>query len=155
MPADTITNISCYQFAELSDLKVLRQRLLEQCKANELKGTILLSTEGINMFVAGLREHVDALVAVLHAIPGLEGLKPKYSESAEQPFRRMLVRIKKEIIAFGVEGIEPAKYTSPRLEPKVLKQWLDEGRPVILYDTRNDYEVKLGTFKGAVIAGID
>jgi UPF0176 protein len=67
----------------------------------------------------------------------------------------MLVRIKQEIIAFGVEGIEPAKYTSPRLEPKVLKQWLDEGRPVILYDTRNDYEVKLGTFKGAVVAGVD
>ena len=156
MPATaTITNISCYQFAALSELKALRQQLLDLCKARGLKGTILLSTEGINMFIAGIREHVDALVTELHSIPGLEGLKPKYSESAEQPFRRMLVRIKKEIIAFGVEGIEPAKYTSPRLEPKVLKQWLDEGRPVILYDTRNDYEVKLGTFKGAVVAGID
>ncbi len=150
-----ITNISCYQFAALSELKELRQRLLNQCRAGALKGTILLSTEGINMFVAGRRELVDALVGDLRAIPGLESLKPKYSESAEQPFRRMLVRIKKEIIAFGVEGIEPAKYTSPRLEPKVLKQWLDEGRPVVLLDTRNDYEVKLGTFKGAVVAGID
>ncbi len=156
MPATaTITNISCYQFAELSGLKEMRARLLEQCKKLGLKGTILLSTEGINMFVAGVRENVDALVDELRAIPGLAGLKPKYSESAEQPFRRMLVRIKQEIIAFGVEGIEPAKYTSPRLEPKVLKQWLDEGRPVILYDTRNDYEVKLGTFKGAVVAGVD
>ena len=153
--AATITNISCYQFAELSGLKDLRAQLLEHCKGWGLKGTILLSTEGINMFVAGVRENVDALVAELHAIPGLAGLKPKYSESAEQPFRRMLVRIKQEIIAFGVEGIEPAKYTSPRLEPKILKQWLDEGRPVILYDTRNDYEVKLGTFKGAVVAGVD
>ncbi|MCE2695424.1 MAG: pseudouridine synthase, partial [Verrucomicrobiaceae bacterium] len=151
----TITNISCYQFAALSGLKELRQRLLDLCKSRGLKGTILLSTEGINMFIAGVREDVDALVDVLHGIPGLEGLKPKYSESGEQPFRRMLVRIKKEIIAFGVEGIEPAKYTSPRLEPKVLKQWLDEGRQVVLYDTRNDYEVKLGTFKGAVVAGID
>lgn len=150
----TITNISCYQFAELTELKALRQQLVLRCKASQLKGTILLSTEGINMFVAGLREHVDALVAELRTIPGLENLRPKYSESAEQPFRRMLVRIKKEIIAFGVEGIEPAKYTSPRLEPEVLKQWLDEGRPVILYDTRNDYEVRLGTFKGAKIAGI-
>ncbi len=156
MPAAaTITNISCYQFAELSGLKDMRAQLLEHCKGWGLKGTILLSTEGINMFVAGVRENVDALVAELHAIPGLAGLKPKYSESAEQPFRRMLVRIKQEIIAFGVEGIEPAKYTSPRLEAKVLKQWLDEGRPVILYDTRNDYEVKLGTFKGAVVAGVD
>lgn len=156
MPAAaTITNISCYQFAELSGLKDMRARLLERCKSLGLKGTILLSTEGINMFVAGVRENVDLLVDELRAIPGLAALKPKYSESAEQPFRRMLVRIKKEIIAFGVEGIEPAKYTSPRLEPKVLKQWLDEGRPVILYDTRNDYEVKLGTFKGAVVAGVD
>lgn len=156
MPAAaTITNISCYQFAELSELKDMRARLLEHCKGWGLKGTILLSTEGINMFVAGVRENVDSLVDELRGIPGLAGLKPKYSESAEQPFRRMLVRIKQEIIAFGVEGIEPAKYTSPRLEPKILKQWLDEGRPVILYDTRNDYEVKLGTFKGAVVAGVD
>ena len=103
----TITNISCYQFAELTELKALRQQLVLRCKASQLKGTILLSTEGINMFVAGLREHVDALVAELRTIPGLENLRPKYSESAEQPFRRMLVRIKKEIIAFGVEGIEP------------------------------------------------
>lgn len=153
--APTITNISCYQFAPLSDLKDLRARLLATCKERGLKGTILLSPEGINMFVAGPREDVDALVDGIRAIPGLEGLKPKYSESAEQPFRRMLVRLKKEIIAFGVEGIEPAKHTSPRLEAKVLKQWLDEGRPVVLYDTRNDYEVKLGTFKGAIPAGID
>ena len=101
----TITNISCYQFAALSGLKELRQRLLDLCKSRGLKGTILLSTEGINMFIAGVREDVDALVDVLHGIPGLEGLKPKYSESGEQPFRRMLVRIKKEIIAFGVDGI--------------------------------------------------
>jgi UPF0176 protein len=150
-----ITNISCYQFAPLSGLKELRARLLAFCKERGLKGTILLSEEGINMFVAGAREDVDALVDDLRRIPGLEGLKPKYSQSVDQPFRRMLVRIKKEIIAFGVEGIEPAKYTSPRLEPKVLKQWLDEGRPVVLYDTRNDYEVKLGTFRGAIPAGID
>lgn len=151
----TITNISCYQFATLTGLKELRARLLAVCKEHGLKGTILLSPEGINMFLAGAREHIDALVDELRGIPGLEGLKPKYSESAEQPFRRMLVRLKKEIIAFGVEGIEPAKHTSPRLEAKELKKWLDEGRPVILYDTRNDYEVKLGTFKGAVVAGID
>lgn len=159
MPASavpaTITNISCYQFATLSGLKELRAHLLAVCKERGLKGTILLSPEGINMFLAGARGHIDALVDELRGIPGLEGLKPKYSESADQPFRRMLVRLKKEIIAFGVEGIEPAKHTSPRLEAKELKQWLDEGRPVILYDTRNDYEVKLGTFKGAVVAGID
>lgn len=151
----TTTNISCYQFATLSNLKEMRTKLLAECNERGLKGTILLSPEGINMFLSGEREQIDALVDGLRTIPGLEGLKPKYSASSGQPFRRMLVRLKKEIIAFGVEGIDPARYTSPRLEPKVLKQWLDEGRPVILYDTRNDYEVKLGTFKGAIPAGID
>lgn len=156
MTADLpITNISCYLFAPLTDLKGLRERLIAVCKERGLKGTILLSTEGINLFIAGPRVLVDELVAVIRSIPGLAGLAPKYSESAHQPFNRMLVRIKKEIIAFGVEGIDPAKYTSPRLEARTLKQWLDEGRPVVLLDTRNDYEVKLGTFKNAHVIGVD
>lgn len=156
MTADLpFTNISCYLFAPLTDLKGLRERLIAVCKERGLKGTILLSTEGINLFIAGPRVLVDELVAVIRSIPGLAGLAPKYSESAHQPFNRMLVRIKKEIIAFGVEGIDPAKYTSPGLEARTLKQWLDEGRPVVLLDTRNDYEVKLGTFKNAHVIGVD
>ena len=150
-----ITNISCYLFAHLQDLKDLRAALLERCKTLGLKGTILLSTEGINLFIAGPRAAVDEVVAMIRAVPGLSDLAPKYSESEHQPFNRMLVRIKKEIIAFGVEGISPATRTSPKLKASELKQWLDEGRPVTLLDTRNDYEVKLGTFKNAVPAGID
>ncbi len=148
-------NIAAYQFAPLSDLKRLRERLLAKCKAWGLKGTILLSTEGVNLFVAGERESIEALLVELRAIPGLEGLTPKVSESDVQPFTRMLVRIKKEIIAFGVEGIDPARQPAPKLAPRELKQWLDEGRPVTLLDTRNNYEVKLGTFHNAVAADID
>lgn len=150
-----ITNISCYLFAPLSNLKELRERILAECKARGIKGTILLSTEGINVFLAALREDIDAMVEFLRSVPGLEKLAPKISESTEQPFRRMLVRIKKEIIAFGVEGIDPARYTSPRIDAKTLKQWYDEGRPFVIYDTRNDYEIKLGTFKNAIPARID
>ena len=150
-----ITNISCYKFAALQDLKSLRARLLSICKPNGLKGTILIAPEGINLFIAGPRDRVDALVTELRSITGLENLAPKYSESDHQPFTRMLVRIKKEIIAFGVEGIDPSRRTSPKLPAKTLKQWLDEGRPVTLLDTRNDYEVKLGTFRNALPAGID
>lgn len=149
------TNIAAYQFATLSDLKPLRERLIARCKAWDLKGTILLSPEGINLFMAGGAAEIESIMEVLRAIPGLEKLNPKYSESDHQPFRRMLVRLKKEIIAFGVEGISPAEHTSPKLQAKTLKQWLDEGRPITLLDTRNDYEVKLGTFKGALPAGID
>jgi RluA family pseudouridine synthase len=150
-----ISNIAAYKFAHLPDLRVLRERLLTKCKAWGLKGTILLSTEGINLFVAGEREPVELLLVELRSVPGLEDLTPKYSETVHQPFNRMLVRLKKEIIAFGVPGIDPATRTSPKLAAKDLKQWLDEGRPVTLLDTRNDYEVKLGTFKNALPIGVD
>jgi UPF0176 protein len=148
------TNISAYKFTPLVDLKPLRERLIVLCKSVRLKGTILLSTEGINLFVAGPPDAVEVLVDDLRRLPGLADLAPKHSPGDHQPFTRMLVRIKKEIIAFGVEGIDPARRTSAKLKPRELKQWLDEGRPVTLLDTRNDYEVKLGTFKGAVVAGI-
>jgi RluA family pseudouridine synthase len=150
VPMSAVTNISCYRFAPLKDLKPLRERLVRLCSDWGLRGTILLSTEGINLFVAGRRERVDDLVTEIRSISGLEALDPKYSVSDDQPFTRMLVRIKKEIIAFGVDGIEPALRTSPKLAPATLKQWLDEGRPLTLLDTRNDYEVKLGTFEGAL-----
>ncbi len=150
-----MTNIAAYKFAPLGELKPLRERLLQNCKAWGLKGTILLSTEGINLFVAGPREAIDELLREVRRIPGLEELSVKLSESDRQPFTRMLVRIKKEIIAFGVEGIDPSRSPSPKLSPTELKQWLDEGRPVTLLDTRNEYEVKLGTFRNAVTVGID
>ncbi len=148
MPA--VTNISTYRFAPLTGLKSLREELQTSCKAWELKGTILLSTEGINLFVAGAAESIDFLLERLRAIHGLEDLAPKVSLSDHQPFNRMLVRLKKEIISFGVDAVRPADYTSPKIAAKELKRWLDEGKPVTLLDTRNDYEVKLGTFKGAI-----
>jgi UPF0176 protein len=150
-----VTNISTYRFAELSGLKDLREDLVSSCKSWGLKGTILLSTEGINLFVAGAADSIELLLSKLRKIPGLEGLQPKVSISEKQPFNRMLVRIKKEIISFGVESIRPANYTSPKIAPAELKRWLDEGKPVTLLDTRNDYEVQLGTFKGAIIPQIN
>ena len=150
-----ILNIAAYKFVSLPELRSLRARLLALCKGWELKGTILLSAEGINLFVAGEPGKIDLLLAELRRVPGLEDLSPKISETDHQPFAKMLVRIKKEIIAFGVAGIDPATRTSPKLAARDLKQWLDEGRPVTLLDTRNDYEVKLGTFKNARPIGID
>ena len=154
-PMHPIVNIAAYRFLPLSDLRPLRARLQRQCKDWDLKGTILLSPEGINLFVAGTRENIEQLLAELRSLPGLETLEVKVSETDHQPFRRMLVRIKKEIIAFGVDGIDPARRTSPKLAPRELKRWLDEGRPITLLDTRNDYEVKLGTFRNALPIGID
>ena len=150
-----ITNISVYKFTPLHDLEALRARLRDLGTAAGLKGTILLSPEGINLFVAGHPDQVEALLAALRTISGLEDLAPKVSGSAEQPFNRMLVKIKKEIIAFGVEGIDPSRRPTPKLPAPTLKRWLDEGRAVTLIDTRNDYEVRMGTFRGAIPAGIE
>jgi UPF0176 protein len=149
-----IINIAAYQFLPLSDLRSLRSRLLALCREARLLGTILLSPEGINLFVAGEPAGIGRLLSELRSWPGLRDLQPKVSETAEQPFRRMLVRLKKEIIAFGVDGIDPSRRTSPKLTAQELKRWLDEGRPVTLLDTRNDYEVKLGTFRNALPIGI-
>ena len=88
-----IANIAAYKFAALPDLRSLRAQLLAHCRAWELKGTILLSVEGINLFVAGERGKIDLLLAQLRAIPGLEDLSPKFSETEHQPFSRMLVRL--------------------------------------------------------------
>ncbi len=151
----SITNVAAYRFARLENLRPLRERLQALCRGLELKGTILLSPEGVNLFVAGARESIDVLFSTLRELPGLEALEGKYSLSDEPPFRRMLVRLKKEIIAFGQPGIDPVGRPSPKLKPAELKQWLDEGRPVTLLDTRNDYEVKLGTFNGARLMGLD
>ena len=154
MIGEKVTNLAAYRFVELSGLKELREELLALCKDAGLKGTILLSVEGINLFVAGAEQGVDQLMARLRQIRGLEDFAGKVSVSDDQPFRRMLVRIKKEIISFGIEGVEPGKRTSPKLSAKELKQWLDEGRKITLLDTRNDYEVKLGTFEGAIVPDI-
>ncbi len=153
-PSEAILNLSCYKFTPLADLESRRLSLLEACRAQEVKGTILLAPEGINFFLAGTRAQLDAVLAVLRAVPGLADLAPKESPSPSRPFRRMLVKVKKEIIAFGVEGVDPARAPSPKLKPAELKRWLDEGRPVVLLDTRNVYEVRMGTFRGALATPI-
>ncbi len=148
-------NLSVYKFTPLDQLPELKEQLRALAQAGDLRGTILLSPEGINLFVAGTREATNDLLAALRAVPGLGDLSPKESISAEQPFNRMLVKIKKEIIAFGVPGIDPARHPTRKLPAATLKQWLDAGRPVTLLDTRNDYEIRLGTFRGALAAGIE
>src|SRR3954471_13146646 len=112
----TVHNIAAYKFAQLSGLKELRADLLALTGRLRLKGTILLSTEGINLFVAGGPDEIRGLLERLRKIPGLETLPVQISEKTHKPFNRMLVRIKKEIIAFGVEGINPALRTSPKLQ---------------------------------------
>jgi RluA family pseudouridine synthase len=147
-----ILNLAAYRFAPLEgDLKPLRERLRSRGRTLGLRGTVLLAGEGINLFIAGPEEAARAFLEEIRELPGFAALEAKESWSVEQPFRRMLVRIKREIIAFGVDGVDPARRPSRKVAPRELKRWLDEGRPVTLLDTRNDYEVRLGTFRGALV----
>jgi predicted sulfurtransferase len=150
-----ILNIAGYKFAEMSHLLDLRDELRGLTKSLDLRGTVLLSCEGINLFVAGSPAQVQVLLERLHRVPGLGDLTVKKSFSQDRPFNRMLVKIKKEIIAFGVDGIDPIRSSAPRLPAAELKRWLDEGRPVTLLDTRNNFEVKTGTFDQAVAIGVE
>ncbi len=150
-----VVNISCYKFITLSDREALKASLAQCCQALDLKGTILLAPEGVNVFLAGSREAIDAIVAWLRADPRFADLQPKESLSASAPFRKLRVRLKKEIITMKMPLIRPEEGRAPSVAAATLKQWLDrgcddEGRPVVMLDTRNDYEVEAGTFAGAV-----
>lgn len=151
----SIVNIAAYKFVTLDRLDERRVQLRKLTAELGLKGTILLSEEGINSFLAGSREAIDGYLHALRAEPEFADIEVKESLSDDQPFSRMLVRIKNEIISFGVEGIDPRRETSKRITARELKQWYDEGREFTILDTRNDYEVELGTFENAVPIGVD
>ncbi|MEI6806411.1 MAG: rhodanese-like domain-containing protein [Myxococcaceae bacterium] len=149
-----IVNIAGYHFAHLTSLAAMRQPLLDACTKQNLKGTILVSPEGINAFLAGTRESINTILALIRTYPGLEKFAVKESFSEKQPFRRMLVRLKKEVIAFGIDKANPLYKDAPRVSPEQLKTWLDQGEDLVLLDTRNDFEVNLGTFENAEHFGI-
>ena len=151
----TFVNIAAYKFVTLDRLEERRDQLRSFCDARALKGTILLTPEGINLFIAGTDCAVEELLAILRNQSEFSDLEAKISYSDHQPFERMLVKIKDEIIAFGVDGVDPRQRTSPKLAPKQLKEWLDSGKDVLLLDTRNDYEVRVGTFENALPIGVD
>ena len=157
--AVSIVNISCYKFVMLAGREALKADLSARCLKLGLKGTILLAPEGINVFLAGTRAAIDTIVAVLRADPRLADLEPKLSLSAEAPFKRMRVRLKKEIITMKMPVVRPEEGRAPAVAAATLKRWLDqgcddEGRPVVMLDTRNDYEVAAGGFENAVDYGI-
>ncbi len=151
----SVVNISCYKFVSLAEREALKADLTARCLALDLKGTILLAPEGINVFLAGSRDAIDAIVAHLRADPRFADLVPKESLSVEPPFHRMRVRLKKEIITMKMPVIRPEEGRAPSVSAATLEHWLDrgvddEGRPVVMLDTRNDYEVAAGTFDNAV-----
>ncbi|MER2534813.1 MAG: rhodanese-related sulfurtransferase [Rhizobiaceae bacterium] len=138
-----------YRFCRLDRFEALRAPLATLCRAHGIKGTLLLAAEGINGTVAGTPEAIDALLAHLAAIPELAGLDWKLSETADMPFHRMKVRLKREIVTMGVEGIDPLADAGTYVEPAAWNALIADPGTVVI-DTRNDYEVRLGTFSGAL-----
>jgi UPF0176 protein len=150
-----IFNIAAYKFVSLENLEQRRLVLLEQTQAQTLKGTILLTPEGINLFLAGTQQNIDQFLVWLRQDPAFTDLEVKYSVSPNVPFKKMLIKIKREIIRMNHPTIRPEAGRAPAVDAQTAARWItagrdDTGRPVVLLDTRNDFEVDAGTFVGAI-----
>lgn len=151
-----IVNTAAYHFVPLDDAQALTSTLLERAQALELRGTILVAEEGINLFLAGSREGIDSFYAQLKADARFAGMRVKYSLSHMQPFARLKAKLKPEIISFRRDDGQPLDYPrAPSVAPATVQRWLrqghdDAGKRVVMLDTRNEQEFAHGTFAGAL-----
>ena len=141
-----------YKFTPISDLEHQRRSLLDHCSEAGIRGTLLIAPEGINGTIAGSRTAVDNALAAIRTLPGCRDIDHKESRADSMPFQRMKVRIKREIVTMGVAGLDPNDVVGTYVEPE---QWNDliTDPDVITIDTRNDYEVAIGSFAGAIDPG--
>lgn len=146
---DMFVVCAMYKFVALPNFEAIQKPLLNMMEEAEIKGTLLLASEGINGTVAGSQTGIDRLLAWLNTQPGLDNIVYKLSFDEEMPFYRTKVKLKKEIVTMGVEGIDPNKVVGTYVKPKDWNQLISDPN-VLLVDTRNDYEVQIGTFKHAV-----
>lgn len=152
---NSYVNIAAYKFITLDDTVEKRPVFLAFCQQRDLRGTIILSREGINLFLAGKRADIDAFLTWLRADARFTDIEVKESHSERQPFNRMLVKLKAEIITMKHPLIRPEKGRAPRVAARTLERWLDQGhdddgRPVVMVDTRNAFEVDVGTFENTI-----
>ncbi|MCW3171732.1 oxygen-dependent tRNA uridine(34) hydroxylase TrhO [Shewanella subflava] len=145
----TFVVCALYKFVALPNFEAIRQPLLNVMEQHEVKGTLLLASEGINGTVASSKAGIEALLAWLDNQPGLDHIVTKLSFDDEMPFYRTKVKLKKEIVTMGVEGIDPRKVVGTYVKPKDWNALISDP-DVLLVDTRNDYEVQIGTFEHAV-----
>ena len=138
-----------YKFVQLLDYNVLRDSLYNHMVINDIKGTLLLAKEGLNGTVAGSRTAIDSLVDFLNTDERFDGLSYKESITDEMPFMRTKVKLKKEIVTMGVPGSDPTKLNGQRVDPEDWNTLISDPE-VLLIDTRNEYEVGIGTFKNAI-----
>ncbi len=137
-----------YRFVPFEDYRDQQQPLLNKLESLGIRGTLLLASEGINGTIAGRRQSIDTMVQYLRSDPRFTPLDVKESECDEMPFKRTRVRLKKEIVTMGVEGIDPLQAVGTYVDPEDWNDLINDPE-VTLIDTRNDYEVAIGAFKGA------
>ena len=137
-----------YHFVSIPNPASLQEELLSLCKKNKIKGTLLVAKEGINGTVAGQRESIDTLINYLKSKDHFKELEHKESFSQDEPFVRLKVKLKKEIVTLGLPHVDPNKKVGTYVDAKDWNQIIESGIPVI--DTRNKYECEIGTFKGAI-----
>jgi UPF0176 protein len=138
-----------YKFATLEDFREMREPLLQVCLDSGIKGSLLLAHEGINGTVAGSRAGIERVLNYLKADVRLQDLEHKESIDTAQPFLRMKVKLKKEIVTLGVDGIDPNRQAGTYVEPRDWNRLISDPEVLVL-DTRNDYEVEIGSFEGAI-----
>jgi UPF0176 protein len=148
-PVEPVVVAALYRFVILEDYLALQQPLLERMRASGVRGTLLLAPEGINGTIAGSRPAIDDLIGFLREDARFEELEVKESSCERFPFKRSRVRLKKEIVTMGVDGIDPTDSVGTYIDPGSWNELINES-DVTLIDTRNDYEVSIGTFRGAV-----
>jgi UPF0176 protein len=144
-----ISVAALYHFAPIDDPATMRVPLRELCEEHGLKGTTLLAKEGVNGTIAGSREGLDAVIAHIRGWPGFAGTEVKYSTATTMPFGRMKVRLKREIVTMGVEGIDPRSDVGAYVEPADWNALIFDPDTIVI-DTRNDFEVQHGSFPGAL-----
>ena len=138
-----------YHFTKFADHKSLRAPLQAVCDAHGVKGSLLLAHEGINGTIAGTRAGIDVLLKAVRALPGCAELEHKESFASDMPFLRMKVKLKKEIVTLGVPSVDPTAHVGHYVDPQDWNDLITQD-DVVVIDTRNDYEVEIGTFEGAV-----
>ncbi len=143
------TVAALYRFASFGHPAELREPLLSICNENGVKGTLLLAHEGINGTIAGSEAGIARVVEHVRSLPDCAQIEPKYAITEAMPFLRMKVRLKREIVTLGVSGIDPARHAGTYVKPDAWNALIADPE-TILIDTRNAYEVKIGTFVGAV-----
>ena len=149
MGGHMFTVAALYHFSRFDDPAALKPPLEALCQTQGLSGTLLLAPEGINGTVAGSRDGIDALLAHVRGLPGCAGLEHKESMASDQPFPRMKVRLKREIVTMGQPDVDPTAAVGSYVAPADWNALIDDPDTVVI-DTRNDYEVAIGTFQGAI-----